>query len=193
MANVAANNVPPVPNDHSILSVADSQVDKDNYTVTVSRINNVWTKWFMDLRTKVNVINNSTISLANITSPGTIVTDGNGNFSAVHLAPGTYGDATHVAQVTVGPLGDITNITNVAITASGTVTSVGLAAPTQFTVSGSPVTTSGTLAFAWNTQTANFVLVGPTAGAAAAPTFRALVTADIPPAFLDIAYLWTMI
>ena len=184
MANIAASNVPPVPNEHSILSVPDSAVDKDNYTITLSRINNVWTKWFMDLRTKVNVINNSTISLANITSPGTIVTDGNGNFSSVHLAPGTYGDATHVAQVTVGPLGDITNITNVAITASGTVTSVGLAAPSQFTVSGSPVTTSGTLAFAWNTQTANTVLAGPATGAAAAPTFRALVAADITGAAL---------
>lgn len=193
MANIAATNVPPVPNEHSILSVPDSQVDKDNYTITLSRINNVWTKWFMDLRTKVNVINNSTISLANITSPGTIVTDGNGNFSSVHLTPGTYGDATHVAQVTVGPLGDITNITNVAITASGTVTSVGLAAPSQFTVSGSPVTTSGTLTFSWNTQAANLVWAGPTTGAAAVPTFRALVPADLPAAFLDIAYLWTMI
>jgi hypothetical protein len=61
----------------------------------------------------------------------------------------------------------------------GTVTSVALTAPTQFAVTGSPVTTAGTLAIAWNTQTANTVLAGPTAGAAAAPTYRALVAADI--------------
>jgi hypothetical protein len=181
MANVASTNVPPVPNEHNILSVPDSKVDKTNYTVTMSRINNVWTKWFMDLRTKVNTINAASISLANITTPGTVVSNGGGNFATEALPTGTYGDTTHVPQVTVGANGYITNITNVALPASGTVTSVGLAAPTQFTVSGSPVTTSGTLTLAWNTQTANTVLAGPTTGAAAAPTFRALVPADLPP------------
>lgn len=62
---------------------------------------------------------------------------------------------------------------------SGTVTSVGLTLPSQFTVTGSPVTTSGTLAGAWQNQAANTVLAGPTTGAAAAPTFRSLVAADI--------------
>jgi hypothetical protein len=63
---------------------------------------------------------------------------------------------------------------------SGTVTSVALSAPAQFSVTGSPVTTSGTLALAWASQTANTVLAGPTSGGSAAPTFRALVAADIP-------------
>lgn len=62
----------------------------------------------------------------------------------------------------------------------GTVTSVGLSMPGQFTVTNSPVTSSGTLTAAWNNQNANYVLAGPTTGAAAAPTFRALVAADIP-------------
>lgn len=68
-----------------------------------------------------------------------------------------------------------------AIGGTGTVTSVGLSAPAQFTVSGSPVTTSGNLTFAWANANANYVLAGPTSGAAAAPTIRALVGADIPP------------
>lgn len=63
---------------------------------------------------------------------------------------------------------------------SGTVTSVALTAPAQFSVSGSPVTTSGTLDFAWNNQVANRVLAGPTTGSDAAPTFRALTATDIP-------------
>ena len=63
---------------------------------------------------------------------------------------------------------------------SGTVTSVGLAMPSQFAVSGSPVTTSGTLTAAWNTQTANQVLAGPSSGAAAVPTFRAIAAGDVP-------------
>lgn len=62
----------------------------------------------------------------------------------------------------------------------GTVTSVGLALPAEFTVSNSPVTSSGTLTGAWATQAANYVLAGPTTGPAATPSFRALVAADVP-------------
>jgi len=62
----------------------------------------------------------------------------------------------------------------------GTVTSVSLSAPAIFTVGGSPVTGSGTLALTLATQAANTALLGPTSGAAAAPTFRALVAADLP-------------
>ncbi|KIP14094.1 hypothetical protein KY49_1548 [Burkholderia sp. MSHR3999] len=64
---------------------------------------------------------------------------------------------------------------------TGTVTSVGLAMPSQFAVSNSPVTGSGTLTAVWNSQSAAQVLAGPASGAAAAPTFRALVGSDIPP------------
>jgi hypothetical protein len=61
----------------------------------------------------------------------------------------------------------------------GGVTSVGLSAPGEFTVSGSPVTSLGTLAFSWATQTTNKVLAAPN-GSTGIPTFRALVAADIP-------------
>lgn len=63
---------------------------------------------------------------------------------------------------------------------TGTVTSVGLSLPAQFTVTNSPVTSSGTLTATWANQTANYVLAGPTTGAAATPTFRALIAGDIP-------------
>jgi len=63
---------------------------------------------------------------------------------------------------------------------SGTVTSVGLSLPGLFSVSGSPVTSSGTLSATLATQSANLVWAGPTTGTAAAPTFRALVAGDIP-------------
>ena len=83
--------------------------------------------------------------------------------------------------------------------AYGTVTSVGLALPSIMTVSGSPVTGSGTLTGTLTTQAVNAIFAGPSSGAAAAPTFRSLTTADIPalsyvtsvaasvPAFLSIA------
>lgn len=63
---------------------------------------------------------------------------------------------------------------------AGTVTSVGLALPNIFSVSGSPVTTSGTLTGALANQTANTVFAGPPSGVAATPGFRALVAADVP-------------
>ena len=62
---------------------------------------------------------------------------------------------------------------------SGTVTSVSLSLPSLFTVSGSPVTSSGTLTATLATQTANKVFAGATSGTTT-PTFRSLVSADIP-------------
>lgn len=64
---------------------------------------------------------------------------------------------------------------------SGTVTSVGLALPASvFSLSGTPVSISGTLTGAFIVQTANTVFAGPISGVAAVPAFRALVAADLP-------------
>lgn len=64
---------------------------------------------------------------------------------------------------------------------SGTVTSVQVSAPTQFNVTGGPITTSGTITLAWANQNANLVFAGPASGSAATPAFRALNAADIAP------------
>jgi hypothetical protein len=62
----------------------------------------------------------------------------------------------------------------------GTVTSVGLALPASvFSVSGSPVTTTGTLTGSFISQTANQVLASPN-GSSGVPVFRSLVANDIP-------------
>jgi hypothetical protein len=64
---------------------------------------------------------------------------------------------------------------------TGTVSSVALAAPAAvFGVTGSPVTSTGTLTLSLVTQTANLVFAGPASGGAVAPTFRALAAADVP-------------
>jgi len=70
---------------------------------------------------------------------------------------------------------------------SGTVNSIGLAMPLQFAVTNTPLVAAGTLNVAWNTQTANTVLCGPTTGAAAVPTFRALVADDGNAVFVDMS------
>ncbi|MDD5005099.1 MAG: polymorphic toxin-type HINT domain-containing protein [Candidatus Omnitrophica bacterium] len=97
------------------------------------------------------------------------------NVNSAYTLPTTDGTANYVLKT------DGAGTVSWAADASGTgtVTSVGLSAPTEFTVSGSPVTTSGTLTFTKNTQTANYVYAGPASGAAAQPTFRALVDDDI--------------
>jgi hypothetical protein len=66
------------------------------------------------------------------------------------------------------------------IAGAGTVTSVGLALPTDFAVSGSPITSAGVLTGAWLAQPANRVLSGPASGVNATPTFRSLTNQDIP-------------
>lgn len=67
------------------------------------------------------------------------------------------------------------------VAGTGTVTSVGLALPASlFSISGSPVTASGTLTGSFATQVANRIFAGPATGADAAPTFRSLVNADLP-------------
>jgi hypothetical protein len=90
----------------------------------------------------------------------------NSNAGGAGLALGSY-------NATTG------NFTTVSV-GTGTVTSVALTMPSIFSVGGSPVTTSGTLAVTLATETANTVWAGPTTGAATTPTFRALVTADLP-------------
>lgn len=64
---------------------------------------------------------------------------------------------------------------------TGTVTSV-TANPLSplFTTSVATATTTPAISFTLNTQSANLVFAGPSSGGAAAPTFRSLVSPDIP-------------
>jgi hypothetical protein len=91
-----------------------------------------------------------------------------------YTAPGNVSTATYLGDVII--LGNCTGCS----AGGGTVSSVGLSLPNIFSVTGSPVTSAGTLTGTLATQSANTVWTGPATGAAAAPTFRALVAADIP-------------
>lgn len=64
---------------------------------------------------------------------------------------------------------------------SGTVTQVGLVLPSDvFDVTVSPITTMGDLTAVFQDQSANNVFAGPTSGVPSTPSFRALVSTDIP-------------
>lgn len=88
-----------------------------------------------------------------ITLTGDVTGSGTGSFSATLAASGvtsgTYGDGTHVAQITVDAKGRITSASNVAITGgggSGTVTTTGTPASGNLTkFSGSTSITNGDL------------------------------------------------
>lgn len=105
------------------------------------------------------------------TGPGSVAL----TFATVNANVGSFTNA----NITVNAKGLITAAAN-GSSGSGTVTSVALTVPSFLAVSGSPITTSGTLAVTLNTETANTVFAGPTSGGAATPTFRALVAADLP-------------
>jgi hypothetical protein len=80
---------------------------------------------------------------------------------------------------TVATTGSYNDLLNKPTITTGTVESVGLALPSQFTVTGSPVTSTGTLTAAWASQTQAHVLAAPSDGNGT-PAFRALVATDIP-------------
>ncbi len=94
---------------------------------------------------------------------------------------GLYSDLTGKPSLaTVATTGSYTDLLNKPTIPSGTVTSVAVTAPSDFTVSGSPITSNGTIAITAKTQAANTIKAGPASGAAAAPTYRTLVPADLP-------------
>ena len=108
------------------------------------------------------------------------------NGSSLSLMPtgvsaGTYGDTSNYAIVTVDAYGRVLSASQHPVAGGGgTVYSVGLVMPSIFTVTNSPVTTTGNLTATLNTQLANVVFAGPSSGGVNTPTFRALVAADLP-------------
>ena len=112
---------------------------------------------------------------------------GNASFVSNQVIVGGTTSTGALAQVGTGTSGQVLTSNGSAAPTwttplSGTVTSVGLADGSTtpiYTISGSPVTSSGTLTFTLNTQLANTVLAGPASGSAAEPTFRGLVIADL--------------
>jgi hypothetical protein len=63
---------------------------------------------------------------------------------------------------------------------AGSVTSISVTAPAEITLSGSPVTSSGTIAMGWANAAANVVFAGPGSGPAATPRFRSILKSDLP-------------
>lgn len=100
--------------------------------------------------------------------------------STVTLLGNPTGGTANVQEITLGSGLAFSGSTLTASGSGGTVTSVDLSMPAEFSVSGSPVTGSGTITVTKANESANTVYAGPGSGGAAAPTFRAIVAADVP-------------
>lgn len=94
----------------------------------------------------------------------------------------TYGSTTLIPQITVDAKGRITGVTNVTAASGGQVNTITLAVPSFLSPSNvnNTLPASPQIVIQLDTQAANTVFAGPTTGAVATPSFRALVAADIP-------------
>jgi hypothetical protein len=154
------------------------------------------------LTTDIPTLNqNTTGTAANVTGVVALINGGTGtaagsaNAAFNALSPMTtagdviFENATPAAaRLPIGTAGEVLTVVAglpawSAPASSGTVTSVALtdASTTPiYAISGSPVTSSGTLDITLNTQAANLIFAGPASGSAAQPSFRSLVALDIP-------------
>lgn len=135
------------------------------------------------------------LNLGTMRNDGTLIVNGNARFNLgsdlkwdmwmrdsatgnmLRLPAGTFG-----STLKAGPGG------KPEWAASGTVTSVDLSLPNIFSVTGNPVTTTGTLTATLVSQSQNLVFASPS-GSSGVPTFRSLVSNDIPN--LDAAKITT--
>jgi hypothetical protein len=139
-----------------------------------------------------SVYSTNTTSLANLYSPSAAsdtpttaianpVITGSDGLVSFAAADGDYDVSITGSNITTQSFPRINFFDSTTAGIPGTaVSSVGLSMPAQFTVSGSPLVAPGSISVSLATQTANLAFAGPASGSAAAPTFRALVTADLP-------------
>lgn len=150
---------------------ATTVIQDDGTTLTyVEKLSSVvgGTNITIDNTDPINPIINATGSAGGIATINTIPPDGSNDFTI---------ESTDLS-VTITPVTNGIDL-SVATGGGGTVTSVAMTVPTELAVAGSPITTAGTLAVTWNTETTNKVFAAPN-GSTGVPTFRALVAADLP-------------
>lgn len=130
-------------------------------------------------------VGGSATSILAIAGPGAFATLSSiQTISGQKTFSGTVDFSGTATAVTQAASDDSTKIATTAFVkaqsfGAGTVTSVGLSLPNIFSVTNSPVTSSGTLSATLTSQTQNTIFAAPN-GSNGAPSFRSLVAGDIP-------------
>jgi len=131
-----------------------------------------------------NALNHTTTGLAALSSCEFFANEPtsyglNAAATGLTLTDCSWNSINGLANITYGT-GDRSPLNHTHAGGGGTVTSVALTAPSEISVAGTPVTSSGTLALSWATEAANKVFKGPNSGGSATPSFASLVAADLP-------------
>jgi hypothetical protein len=129
------------------------------------------------------------VTVASLTNPGTYISGGTVATSVLPNPLSTDGNGYYFGYTSAGLVSLQLYYSTIELdypdqpvgtVAGGSVTSVALTMPAEFTVTGSPINSSGTLAVAKANQNANQFYAGPASGPAAAPAFRAISSSDFP-------------
>lgn len=196
LQGVNLSGTAPTANQHLIYNSGSSQWEAQNYSVAWTDISGKPSTFTPSSHTHdaadtisgiFDVARIPDLSAAKITTGSLAVARGGTGLSALggaNTMPGVNAGGTALEYKTIAAGTNISvvhaaNSVTINSTSTGTVTSVGLSLPAMFTVSGSPVTGSGTLSATLASQTQNLVLASPD-GSSGTPTYRALTAGDIP-------------
>lgn len=145
-------------------------------------------QWSALFASKQDVLGYTPLNQAGGTMVGRLITAApSATISGFNMTPGSTPSAPVNGDMWVTASGVFVRVNGSTISigaSSGSVTSVGLALPGIFSVSGSPVTLTGTLTGTLVNQNANVLFAGPVSGGAGTPGFRSLVNADFPSGFV---------
>lgn len=185
--SVAGTDLVPVFRDGQTFAATVSEIQVANTTptyVVMGSDGSLPNERVLTAGTGITVVDNGSGSTAVIEIGTNPVVPGSGRIklpsgTTAQRAAGTFGDFRANSDLDALEWFDGNGAWTTLASGVVYVSSVGLSLPAELTVSGSPITTSGTLSATWASAAQNAVFAGPSGGSGT-PSFRALVASDIP-------------
>jgi trimeric autotransporter adhesin len=160
----------------AVLTLSNSGVSAGTYTKVTVNVKGLVTVGTTLSPSDVPTLNqNTTGTASNVTGVVAILNGGTGQTTATNAINALLPTQTGLAGFVLGTNGFVASWVTPGAQSVGLVDSTGL-----FNVTNTPITSSGNLTLAsFKSQTANTFLAAPN-GSSGAPTFRAIVSADVP-------------